>query len=186
MIDIMHPSEISGSEAKQGHGMAWAALVVVFLLALAVGGGYWWTTHKTPTGVVTPAESLAAVKAADTAWSKAAAARDVNGVLSYYADGASVMPPNQELVSKKSDIRKVWTDMLLPGTEFSWTPGSAEISASGDMVYQEGYYIASTKAVKAAKPALDRGKYLSVWKKQEDGSWKAVANMWSSDLAAKK
>lgn len=125
--------------------------------------------------------ALSAVKAADAAWSKAAQAHDMIGVMSYYADGATVLPPNQELVSNKPSIRKVWTDMLGPGTDLSWTEGSAEVSSSGDMVYDEGFYLMSTKVAKG-KPVLDRGKYLAVWRKQDDGSWKAVADMWSSDL----
>jgi ketosteroid isomerase-like protein len=28
----------------------------------------------------------------------------------------------------------------------------------------------------------DRGKYLEVWKKQADGTWKCVMDMWNSDL----
>jgi ketosteroid isomerase-like protein len=28
----------------------------------------------------------------------------------------------------------------------------------------------------------DRGKYLAVWKKQADGSWKCVADMFNTDL----
>jgi ketosteroid isomerase-like protein len=34
------------------------------------------------------------------------------------------------------------------------------------------------------KPVTDRGKYLTVWKKQPDGKWKAVADMGISDLPA--
>ena len=30
----------------------------------------------------------------------------------------------------------------------------------------------------------DQGKTLEVWKKQADGTWKCVADMWSSDLPA--
>ena len=29
---------------------------------------------------------------------------------------------------------------------------------------------------------MDRGKYLEVWKKQADGKWKVVADMFNSDL----
>jgi ketosteroid isomerase-like protein len=32
------------------------------------------------------------------------------------------------------------------------------------------------------KPVTDRGKYTEVWKKQADGKWKAVADIWNSDL----
>jgi ketosteroid isomerase-like protein len=30
----------------------------------------------------------------------------------------------------------------------------------------------------------DRGKYLTVWKRQGDGAWKIAADAWSSDLPA--
>jgi ketosteroid isomerase-like protein len=34
------------------------------------------------------------------------------------------------------------------------------------------------------KPMTDQGKTLEIWKKQTDGSWKCVADMWSSDFPA--
>jgi len=32
------------------------------------------------------------------------------------------------------------------------------------------------------KPMVDKGKYLEIWKKQADGSWKCVADMFNTDL----
>jgi ketosteroid isomerase-like protein len=34
---------------------------------------------------------------------------------------------------------------------------------------------------KTKKPATDKGKYLTVYEKQADGSWKAVADTFNSD-----
>jgi len=31
-------------------------------------------------------------------------------------------------------------------------------------------------------PATEKGKYLTVWKKQADGSWKVIEDMFNSDL----
>jgi ketosteroid isomerase-like protein len=31
-------------------------------------------------------------------------------------------------------------------------------------------------------PIMDRGKYVAVWKKQADGSWKVAAESFNSDL----
>ena len=39
-----------------------------------------------------------------------------------------------------------------------------------------------TETDDSGKPMTDKGKYLKVWKKQPDGSWKCVADMFSSDL----
>jgi ketosteroid isomerase-like protein len=34
----------------------------------------------------------------------------------------------------------------------------------------------------AGKPVTDRGKYVTIWKKQADGSWKVIADIFNSDL----
>lgn len=34
------------------------------------------------------------------------------------------------------------------------------------------------------KATLDKGKFLTVWKKQADGSWKIIRDMYNSDLPA--
>jgi ketosteroid isomerase-like protein len=58
-----------------------------------------------------------------------------------------------------------------------------EVSQSGDLAYIVGSYEDSFKDAKG-QPVTDRGKTLEVFKKQTDGSWKVVADMYSSDFAA--
>jgi ketosteroid isomerase-like protein len=67
--------------------------------------------------------------------------------------------------------------------DLPWTPTKVEAASSGDMVYETGTYLLHMKDAKG-NPVTDKGKVLQVWKKQTDGSWKAVADMWSSDLPA--
>jgi len=184
MIDIMHPTQVAGTESKRSSGVLWVFLTFVLLGAAGWGGTIWYKANNKPAVVVDPEASMAAVKAADTAWAKSAAARDVTTVMSYYADGAFVLPPNQDLATNKPSIAKVWTDLLVKGRDVTWTPGAADVSSSGDLVYLEGYYLNTTHQAKG-KDVLERGKYLSVWKKQSDGSWKCVADTWNSDLPKK-
>ncbi|MDP9052158.1 MAG: DUF4440 domain-containing protein [Acidobacteriota bacterium] len=122
-----------------------------------------------------------AVRAADMAWSKAAVAMDAATVASYYADDATVMPPNGPLLASRDAEQKAWAELLVPGNSLSWTPVTVKSAASGELVYIQGTYTASFKGPDG-KAVPDTGKYLEVWKKQADGSWKAVEDMWSSDL----
>ena len=52
-----------------------------------------------------------------------------------------------------------------------------EVARSGDFAYSTGSYA-------IANPAIDKGKFVDVWKKQADGSWKAAADVINSDLPA--
>jgi ketosteroid isomerase-like protein len=51
------------------------------------------------------------------------------------------------------------------------------------MVYDLGTYKLSGKDLQG-NPVSDHGKFATVWKKQVNGSWKAVMDMWNSDLPA--
>ena len=123
------------------------------------------------------------VLSADGASMKAAQALDVDGTIASYSDDAMVMPPNQPPVTGMQRIRDLWAGMLAPGTKVSWTPNKVESAASGDLVYVQGNYSLMTPD-SDGNLASDDGKYLSVWKKQSDGSWKEAESMWNSDLPA--
>lgn len=63
-----------------------------------------------------------------------------------------------------------------------WQAAKVEVSRSGDLGYTIGTYEGTWTPPKG-EAVKDRGKYLEVWKKQADGKWKCVADMYSSDLA---
>ena len=114
---------------------------------------------------------------------KAAQALDANGTVSYYSDDATVMPPNAPAMTDRASEQKAWAAMLVPGAKISWATNKVESAASGDVVYEQGTYSATLPG-SDGKWVDDKGKYLGVWKKQTDGSWKEVEDMWSSDLPA--
>src|SRR5438477_6731202 len=120
-----------------------------------------------------------AVRDADAEWSKAAGAKDLDKTVSFYADDAMVLPPNEPMVISKSGIRNLWKGFLDSLTDISWKTTHVEMAKSGDMSYLIGTYAMTMK-----DGTKDTGKYCEVWKKQADGKWKVAADMFSSDLAA--
>ena len=123
-----------------------------------------------------------ALRKLDDEWSKAAGSRDVDKTISYYSDDAVVMPPNIPTLTGKEPIRTLWKSMLgSPDFSGGWKATKVEVARSGDLAYVSGTYEFNEKD-DGGKPITDKGKYLEVWKKQADGSWKYVADMFSSDL----
>jgi ketosteroid isomerase-like protein len=62
------------------------------------------------------------------------------------------------------------------GTSLSWSPIKADMAASGDLGYTYGNYVFKSKD-KDGKIVARHGKYMTVWKKQKDSSWKVVVDM---------
>jgi ketosteroid isomerase-like protein len=65
------------------------------------------------------------------------------------------------------------------GTSLTWTPVKGDMAASGDLGYTHGNFVFKSKD-KDGKIVAHYGKYMSVWKKQKDGSWKVVVDMGNS------
>jgi ketosteroid isomerase-like protein len=133
---------------------------------------------------VDPKASEAAVRAADASWSRAAKAHDLTAVFSYYASDAVVLPADAQMSTDKLGMQKAWSQMLNKDTDLEWTPMWVEASKSGDIVYVVGSYTQTIRATKGKAAKTEHGKYMSVWKKQPDGSWKAEATTWNSDATA--
>jgi len=52
-----------------------------------------------------------------------------------------------------------------------WTPEGARMSPEGDMGFTWGHYEGDSKDAQG-NPVKKTGRYMTVWKKQSDGSWK--------------
>ncbi len=148
-------------------------------LAVAFGCVFLLSSCAPPTPPAAPdtrAAAEAAIRALDAEWSKAATARNLDAVVSYYSDDAHVLAPNAPLAATKESIRAGWAPLMSPDLTVSWTPTKIEVAHSGDLAYLTGTYKIDMK------PAADVGKILEVWKKQPDGQWKCVADAFNSDL----
>ena len=123
-----------------------------------------------------------AIRAEDAAGLKAAQAKDVNGAVANYADDASWLPPNAPIVKGKDAIRAGWAALLAsPGLTIDWQITKLEMARSGDLAYTLYSYQMSLQGP-AGKPIADYGKDMAVWKKQQDGTWKMVAETFNSDV----
>jgi len=124
----------------------------------------------------------AALRAADAEWLKAFEEKDVEGMVSFYAEGASVFPPNAPIVTGREAIREMWTELVAnPGFALSWKSTKVEVAQSGELAWVQETYEFSLQGPDG-KLQEDRGKAVLVWKKQADGRWKAVADIFNSDL----
>jgi ketosteroid isomerase-like protein len=107
---------------------------------------------------------------------KAAADKGSAGYMSYYADDAVEVSNGASLIQGKVNIAKGMSFLDDKNNQLIWAPVGADISASDDLGYTYGTYEFHSKD-RDGKPAIDYGKYTSIWKLQKDGTWKVVLDM---------
>ena len=131
----------------------------------------------------TRAADVQALKDTEAASAKAIAAKDFEKSMSYYADDASLLVPTAPEINGKDAIRAALKPVFDdPNSSLAFQPSRVEVAKSGDLGYAQGTYTITTTDPKTKKPVTDKGKYLVAYKKQADGTWKAVADMDSSDI----
>jgi ketosteroid isomerase-like protein len=137
------------------------------------------TRQQTPPDTRAAAET--ATRHADLGWSKATTDRQLEATVSYDAPDAAIYPPNAPTASGKDAIRAVRQEYFAtPGFVVTCHPVKIEASRSGAIGYTQGPYNLAFADAKG-NAIKDRGKYLAVWKKQSDGAWRVVADIFNSD-----
>jgi len=108
---------------------------------------------------------------------------DVEALVSaFYAEDAQLFPPNAPLMGGHAAIRECWRGMASAGLKIS-VLDTKRIEESGDLAYGTGAYELTLSAPGGGTIA-DQGKYVVVYRRQQDGTWKAVADIFNSSRPA--
>lgn len=149
-------------------------------VALLLSAGCSQTPRKAPAD--TRAADEKTIRDGEVAWSNDWASKDVRKIEDHYADDAALMIPGAPLMKGTDAIdaglRKLLEDKNL---SLSFTTTYAEVAKSDDIAYTQGTYTMTQTDPRTSKPITEQGKYVTVYKKQADGSWKAVEDISNAD-----
>ena len=122
-----------------------------------------------------------AVRDNEAQWNKDWASKDADKILAHYSDDAMLMSPGSPPASGKEAIRGALKQMLDdPALSLKFEATRVHVAKSGDVAWTEGTYNLTMTDPGTKKPFTDKGTYVTVYKKQADGSWKAVSDIASS------
>jgi uncharacterized protein (TIGR02246 family) len=152
--------------------MAYLRMTLILVLSLSAA-------HALP-GNQSTTEDESAIRATDLKWSQAANISHLDEFLSFYAEGASVLPFNGPMVSGRSQIRQFFSQLFSkPGFAVTFAPTKIEVSKSRDVAYEIGTAQLTTNDAQG-QPATTPAKYVVVWKRDADQNWKAVADIFNT------
>lgn len=151
--------------------MTMTRMAIVLAASLALAG--------TARAADLKAEQTALMKR-DAEWSALAyEGKDLEKILSFWADDAVVIPPGGPVADGKVAIRTfVQGALAIPGFRIRWTTTKAMLSPDGRLAY----LLSTTEATvngQDGKPQAMESRGTTVWRKDADGLWRCVLDTWN-------
>lgn len=116
----------------------------------------------------------------ETQWVADWASHDVNRLVAHYAADGTLLAPGMARMTGADQIRTGIAQLVQdPNFELRFTADKVEVAASGDLAYTRGTYTMRSTDPATHQATTETGNYVTTYRRQDDGSWKAV-----DDIAA--
>lgn len=163
---------------------SWKALedIVTTAPAQAAPASPQVVTDPPPKAAPDTSADEAAIKAQEVQWAADWKAKDAGKIAAHYDAAASALQPmTPAMVGSAAIATGLGEAVKDPALKVDFTNQSVTVAASGDLAYSRGKFTQTATDPKTKKPVSLHGAYVTVWRKQADGSWKAVADAASEE-----
>jgi uncharacterized protein (TIGR02246 family) len=125
------------------------------------------------------------IRRLDEEWGNAASTKDLEAVVSFYADDGSLVWPDTAPVHGSAAIRTAWMGVFhdYQGLKLKFTPERIDISESGDLASDYGRVDFGYDG--DAGPVQLIAKYVVVWKRV-NREWKVLYDCYNMNEAARQ
>lgn len=122
-----------------------------------------------------------AIKADEAKWNQQFKSKDTAGLVDHYSEDAYFVAPGVT-ADGSTEIRKVFANASTdPAFQVQFASDRVDVAASGDLAYARGKFTEKYTDRKTGKVMTGGGTYVTIYKKQDDGSWKAVEDVAAAD-----
>jgi uncharacterized protein (TIGR02246 family) len=155
------------------------ALAAAAAMAIGVAGCQKYASN----GGAASADSVKeTIKGDEKKWNEQFKSQDLEGLLGHYTDDAFFVAPGVKPATGTTEIRQVYAKATAdPAFQISFASDKIDVAGSGDLAYSRGHFSEKYTDPKTQKVMTDSGSYVTVYKKQSDGSWKAVEDFAVAD-----
>jgi len=123
------------------------------------------------------AKIAADIKAQEVQWQKDYASKNVDAAAAVFATDGILAAPGEPLATTSAARRKAIQDLTSdPNFKLDFASDEEQVAEAGDLAYSRGHFSIQATDKATNKPVASTGNFLTVFKKQDDGSWKAVAD----------
>jgi len=114
-------------------------------------------------------------------YSSALNSDDIDSWMSLWTEDGVQMPPDEPALSGRDQIR-ARNKAVLDQFSFDISINNEEVNVAGDWAFARGTYSATLTPKEGSETIPIAGKYMTIFQKQSDGSWKIHRDIFNSNV----
>ena len=123
-----------------------------------------------------------AIQDTEKQWNQDYVMKDADKLAAYYADDAVLMAPGMAPSVGRESIRATLRQLVAdPALSLRFSSAKIDVAESGDLGYTRGAYVMTMTDPQTKKVIHDQGSYVTTYRKDADGKWRAVADIATSE-----
>ena len=123
-----------------------------------------------------------AVDKAHDQWLEAMKANDPAALGRLVTDDVVLMPPHGEPIVGRHAVVEWFANVVRQARTKDVNVTQREVMVAGDLAIERGSFTWKVAPAGRTSDVEDRGNFVAIWKRQSDGSWKTLRNIWNSTL----
>lgn len=154
-----------------------------YMLAAMVGFTLLMSCSMQEQQPVATSASVEALGRVNRDFAKALTARDAVAAANVYDENASLLPPNEPIVTGRANIQKYWQSAIDAGI-IDASVETIDAKSNGKLGYEIGRFTMRFKGPNG-DTIVEQGKFIEILKLDSaSGKWISTYGMWSADEAA--
>jgi ketosteroid isomerase-like protein len=152
----------------------------ITLLTLPLLAAVLWSCQTGSTEAAAPqSASVEELGQMNRDFAKALTAKDAVAAANLYDENASLLPPNEPIVTGRANIQAYWKGAIDAGV-IDASVKTIDAKSNGDLGYEIGTYTLRFLG-KQNDTITEKGKYTELLKRNPDGKWTSIYGIWNSD-----
>ena len=107
--------------------------------------------------------------------------RDLDNMVTMYAENAQYLPDQGRIYTGREEIKRVW-QMVFQVEFLDFALNVDRVGGTTDRIYESGTGFSKVKY--NGQENLSKFKYVNIWERQTDGSYKLVIDIYNRDIAS--
>jgi len=143
-------------------------------------------TQDTSTDSETQAKARAGIDSGHHAFLAAMKANDANALVSLLTTDVEFLPPNDSSHAGKEGVRSWFNGIVAQFKTTDVGVNERNVIVGGDWGIERANFNWTLTPVAGGSEITNKGKFIAIWHKEADGTWKTKYNIWNSSIPPPK